>query len=105
MRLMQRHRVRGQRQLGAIEVAMAQHAKEGLFDRQRQEVELDALRLHHTALQRVGTVVVPAGERDPQLCHARASAYFGSPAALRAMGVQWSTSLRTKSVNARASSS
>ena len=56
--------VRRQRHLGDIELAMPQHAEEGLFDRHVEIDEVDAVRHHALVHQRAGAIVVPAAERQ-----------------------------------------
>src|SRR5438477_2974618 len=62
-----RHGVRGERHLGHIEFAVAQHAKERLLDMLVQIDELDAFGLHAAVGERTRAVVIPAGEGQPQL--------------------------------------
>ena len=58
----QAEHVRGQRQLGGLELAEPQHPEEGLFDRQGQVGEIDPGRPDVTLGQRQRPVVVPAGQ-------------------------------------------
>ena len=46
----------------AVELAVAQHAEEGLFHRLVEVHELDAVGLHAAVGERARAVVVPAGE-------------------------------------------
>lgn len=65
----QRHHVGGQRHLRRVELAVAQHAKEGILDRLREEHQVDAVGPHQAGGQRRYAIVVPAGEREAKLAH------------------------------------
>ena len=63
----QRERVRRERHLGDIEFVIAQHAKEGFLDDERQIGQLDAVESHAAFHQCPRPVVVPAGHRQLKL--------------------------------------
>lgn len=63
----ERNRVGRERHLGDVELAVAQHAKEGLLDRQVAADQVDSVGLHAAVEERLGAIVVPAGERQFQL--------------------------------------
>ena len=64
-----RHGVGGQRHLGDVEFAVAQHAKERLLDMQVKAVEIDAFGAHAAVGKRASAIVVPAGQGQPQFRH------------------------------------
>ena len=65
----ERHDIRGQRHLRDLELAVAQHAEEGLFHGQVQAGEVDAVGPHAAVEERAGTVVAPAREGQRQSRH------------------------------------
>jgi len=90
----QRHAIRGHRHLRDIELAVAQHAEEGLFDEEVVVDEVDALGTHAAVGERARAVVVPAGERklklgqrEPCLHRHRVGVELGEQAVLRAVFV------------------
>ena len=65
----ERQHVGRERHLGDVELAVPEHAKERLFHRQVEVVEIDALDLHPSVRQRARAVVVPARHGQTQLRH------------------------------------
>jgi hypothetical protein len=80
----QRDRVRRERHLRHVELAVAQHPVEGLLDRERQVDELDALGHDAAVAQRARSVVVEAGKAQAEAhrsehADAVAHAFAGPP--------------------------
>ena len=65
----ERERVRRQRHLRHVELAMPQHAKEGFFHRQVQIVQIDAVDGDAAFEQRARSIVIPAGQRELEFRH------------------------------------
>ena len=63
VRFEQRDGVGGQRHFRRLELLVAQHAEEGLFDRHVEVIQIDPVRLHAAVHKRAGAVIIPAAQR------------------------------------------